>query len=69
MYEKFYCERPNIMCDSDCQSCNYGSAIQYVEFTSEEFNMIIEYMKLVDAVTVQAAIMNAVSVAMDNADA
>lgn len=39
-----------------------------IEFTGEEFDQIMQYMNLIDAVTVQAAIMNAISIAMDDAD-
>jgi len=39
-----------------------------IEFTGEEFDQIMQYMKLIDAVTVQTAVMNAISIAMDDAD-
>ena len=39
-----------------------------IEFAGEEFDQIMEYMKMIDAVTVQTAIMNAISIAMDDAD-
>lgn len=40
-----------------------------IEFTGKEFDYIMQYMKLVEATTVQNAILNAVSIAMDEADA
>ena len=40
-----------------------------IEFTDEQFNRIIEYKILVDASTVQNAILNAISIAMDDQDA
>lgn len=36
-----------------------------IEFTGEEFDKIMEYMKYVDATTVQNAVLNAISIAMD----
>lgn len=39
-----------------------------IEFTGEEFDQIMQYMKLIDAVTAQAAVMNAISIAMDEAE-
>ena len=39
-----------------------------VRFTEEEFDMIQKYQEASDAVTVQAAILNAVSLALDYAD-
>jgi ABC-type lipoprotein export system ATPase subunit len=39
-----------------------------IEFTGEEFDQIMQYMKLIDAVTVQTAVMNAISIAMDDAE-
>ena len=36
-----------------------------IEFNGEEFERIMEYMKLVEATTIQNAIMNAISIAMD----
>lgn len=39
-----------------------------IEFTGEELEYIMQYMKLSDAITVQVAILNAVSIAMDEAD-
>ena len=39
-----------------------------IEFTGEEFDQIMQYMKLIDAVTVQTAVMNAISIAIDDAD-
>lgn len=38
----------------------------HVEFTEEEFDMIMKYMEATEAVTVQAAILNAISVALDD---
>lgn len=37
-----------------------------IEFSGEEFDKIMEYMKLVEATTVQVAIMNAISIALDD---
>lgn len=37
-----------------------------VEFTGEEFDFIMRYMKESEAVSVQVAILNAISVALDN---
>ena len=39
-----------------------------IEFTGEEFDQIMQYMKLINAVTVQTAVMNAISIAMDDAE-
>ena len=39
-----------------------------IEFTGEEFDKIMQYMNLVEATTVQNAIMNAISIALDEAD-
>jgi len=39
-----------------------------LEFTGQEMDMILKYMEISEAVTVQAAIMNAVSLALDYAD-
>lgn len=36
-----------------------------VEFTGEEFNLILDYMETVEATTVQNAILNAISIALD----
>lgn len=38
----------------------------YVEFTEEEFDLIMKYMEVTEAATVQAAILNAISIAMDD---
>ena len=38
----------------------------YVEFSEEEFDLIMKYMKETEAVTVQAAILNAISIATDD---
>jgi hypothetical protein len=37
-----------------------------VEFTGTEMDLILKYMDVVNAVTVQAAILNAVSLALDH---
>lgn len=39
-----------------------------IEFTDEEMDMILQYQEESEAVTVQAAIMNAISLALDHAD-
>ena len=39
-----------------------------VNFTEEEFDMIHKYQKATDSVAVQAAILNAISLALDHAD-
>ena len=39
-----------------------------IEFTGEQFDMIMDYMKLVDAVTVQVAILNAICIATDRVE-
>ena len=39
-----------------------------IEFTGEEFDMILEYQKEAEATIVQNAIMNAISLALDHAD-
>ena len=39
-----------------------------VQFTEEEFDMIQKYQEASDAVTVQAAILNAISLALDYDD-
>ena len=39
-----------------------------IEFTFKEYSMITQYMLLVDAIDVNTAIMNAISVATDNVD-
>ena len=39
-----------------------------IEFTGKEFDLIMQYMKAVEATTVQNAILNAISVALDRCD-
>lgn len=39
-----------------------------VEFTGEEFDLILKYMDAVEAETVQDAILNAISIALDDSD-
>lgn len=39
-----------------------------VEFSEEEFDLIMKYMEASEAVTVQAAILNAISIALDDDD-
>ena len=39
-----------------------------IEFTGEDMDMILKYMDAIEAVTVQAAILNAISLALDHAD-
>ena len=39
-----------------------------VEFTGEEFEKIMEYMNHVEATTIQSAILNAISIALDDID-
>ena len=39
-----------------------------IEFTGEEFDHIMQYMNHVEATTVQNAIMNAISIALDDID-
>lgn len=39
-----------------------------IEFTGSEMDLILKYMDAVEAVTVQAAILNAVSLALDHVD-
>lgn len=39
-----------------------------IEFTAEDLDMILQYQKESEAVTVQAAIMNAISLALDHVD-
>lgn len=39
-----------------------------VEFTGEEFDLILKYMDAVEATTVQNAILNAISIALDDCD-
>ena len=39
-----------------------------VEFTGEEFDKIMEYMKYSEATTIQNAILNAISIALDDID-
>lgn len=36
-----------------------------VHFTTEEYEMIQQYMKYIEAISIQAAILNAVSIALD----
>lgn len=36
-----------------------------IEFTEEEYNLIMQYMKSIEATTVQNAILNAISIALD----
>ena len=36
-----------------------------IEFTEEEYNFIMQYMKSIEATTVQNAILNAISIALD----
>ena len=37
-----------------------------IEFNGKEFDKIMKYMDLIKATTVQVAILNAISIAMDN---
>ena len=39
-----------------------------IQFTEEEMDMIQEYQEVSESVTVQAAILNAISLALDHAD-
>ena len=39
-----------------------------IEFTGKDLDMILEYQKEAEATTVQNAIMNAISLALDHAD-
>ena len=39
-----------------------------VEFTGEEFDLILKYMEVSEATTVQYAILNAISIALDRTD-
>lgn len=39
-----------------------------IGFSQEELDMIIEYQKVSESVTIQVAIMNAISIALDRAD-
>ena len=39
-----------------------------VEFTDEEFDKIMEYMKYSEATTIQNAILNAISIILDDID-
>lgn len=39
-----------------------------IAFTDEEMDMILKYQTASEAVTVQAAIMNAISIALDDQD-
>ena len=39
-----------------------------IEFSGKELDMIMKYMELVKATTIQTAIMNAISIALDEAD-
>ncbi len=37
-----------------------------IEFSDKDFELIMKYANLIEADTVQAAIMNAISIALDN---
>lgn len=39
-----------------------------VGFSEEEIEMILKYQEVSEAVTIQAAVMNAISLALDHAD-
>ena len=39
-----------------------------IEFSCEDFDLIMKYANLIEADTVQAAIMNAISIALDEKD-
>ena len=39
-----------------------------IEFTDEELDRILDYMEVSGSVTVQVAVMNAISIAMDDID-
>lgn len=39
-----------------------------IEFTGEEFDKIMQYMNQVEATTIQNAILNAISIALDDID-
>ena len=37
-----------------------------IDFSAEEYDMIAQYMRQIDAITMQTAILNAISIALDN---
>ena len=45
-----------------------NDAIINIQFTEEEMDMIQKYQEVSEAITVQAAILNAISLAIDHAD-
>jgi hypothetical protein len=47
---------------------NMNEAGASIDFTGEEMEMILAYMDAAEAVTVQAAILNAISLALDHID-
>ena len=50
--------------------CKGGMGIEKinVEFTEEEFDIVLKYMEVSEATTVQNAILNAVSIVLDQID-
>ena len=39
-----------------------------IEFTKEDYDMIVEYMKLSESISVRVAVMNAISIVLDSYD-
>ena len=58
-------------CTHDCAGCIFNPAdeeIVEVEFSGEDLDMILKYQKLSEATSIQSAIMNAISLALDYTD-
>ena len=55
------------LCRSNRKDSNMEEKVS-IEFTGEEFDLIMKYMDAVEATTVQNAILNAISIAMDYCD-
>ncbi len=62
-------------CTQDCEGCiHYDGPSEEepdnisIEFTPEEYEAIETYKKAIQASTIQVAVMNAISLALDNGD-
>lgn len=76
-YYETYKKTPH--CTHDCNGCMFyeksendedeiNDEIVNIEFSAEELNMILKYLEISGATSVQNAIMNAISLALDYAD-
>lgn len=58
-------------CTHNCDGCMFNSTteeIVEVEFSGEDLDMILKYQEIAGATSIQNAILNAISLALDNVD-